>query len=377
MENWTQEMEEAASKSRFKLGISPLIWDMTVHGLATLIRAYYSVNFENLEALPKEGAYILAPNHELVEDIPLAAAALKYATGRRCYSIMKEEITHWKTGKLWLSTGGIPIKRGGGDNNIASGEFAKQTLLAGNVLMVYFQARMYENIMGPVSSPAVLAWSDYGKPIQLMGIEYQDPRKFKSKVTVRAGKLMDPIDYSKDKLPYVIHAELAKLCKYYPSDTEQIPEFDIIEIYKPNGNGTKNGIGIDAIGANGQDKIKENDETKNRIKVVRHVHENITEVTDLAQQGRSLEDLASACMYTHNMGMLKKLASKDSAERDNAYYQLIYSSSLTAFANEIIRTDGSEMRQIRMMYRIAEQELLKVLGKPKVGKDNRIQKKMQ
>ena len=77
-----------------------------VRGLCQVI---FRVRVRGAEKVPREGAYIIAPTHRSILDIPFAG----FITRRRIRFMAKQELYEKPLGaKLFTALGGIPVERG-------------------------------------------------------------------------------------------------------------------------------------------------------------------------------------------------------------------------------------------------------------------------
>ena len=86
--------------------------------LAPLVRLLFKVEVQNLEKLPKTGAYILAPNHATNIDALAVAYFIYVKTKRAPHFLTKERLFRIPlVGPILLAAGQIPVFRTGGQRN--------------------------------------------------------------------------------------------------------------------------------------------------------------------------------------------------------------------------------------------------------------------
>ncbi len=105
----------------------------TSHALAkVLFKLYFNLTILGVENVPKEGGFIVAPNHKSGLDIPIVGRALP----RKMYTLAKEELFKNKLIAWYFKRmGGIPLKRNFAD--IESLRLAINTLKEGKPLLMF------------------------------------------------------------------------------------------------------------------------------------------------------------------------------------------------------------------------------------------------
>jgi len=111
------------------------------HALArVLFKIYFNLTIVGVENVPKEGGFIVAPNHKSGLDIPIVGRALP----RKMYTLAKEELFSNKIIAWYLkSMGGIPLKRNFAD--IESLRIAINTLKEGKPLLMFPEGTRIES----------------------------------------------------------------------------------------------------------------------------------------------------------------------------------------------------------------------------------------
>jgi 1-acyl-sn-glycerol-3-phosphate acyltransferase len=134
--------------------------------IAGFVRLFWRVRVEGLENIPKDGAFILSPNHRSNVDTPLVALM-----GTRALRFMGKD-SMWKLGAsdwFFTSMGGIPVHRGVPDR--AAMKSCDDVLGAGQPMVIFPEGTRKS---GPVvedifEGPAYLA-AKHQVPIVPVGI---------------------------------------------------------------------------------------------------------------------------------------------------------------------------------------------------------------
>jgi len=146
----------------------------------------FKLKIENIEKLPKEGAYIICPNHISFWDTVIIPAYSK----RYMYMMAKEELFKKGISKwFWTSIGAFPVKRGKGD--IGAIKSTLKYLKNGELVCMFPEGtRSKDGKTKKLKNGAALIASTAKVPIIPVGIN-ADFRPF-SKVTIKYG---DPISF--------------------------------------------------------------------------------------------------------------------------------------------------------------------------------------
>lgn len=98
----------------------------------TLCKGVFRVRVRGREKIPPGGAYVIAPSHRSLLDIPFAA----FATKRRLVFMAKKELFEKKwMARLFLALGAIPVERGEADRKALRA--CSAALAAGVPVMVF------------------------------------------------------------------------------------------------------------------------------------------------------------------------------------------------------------------------------------------------
>lgn len=95
-------------------------------------KVLFRVRVRGVEKVPRAGAYVLAPSHRSILDIPFAA----FVTRRRIRFMGKKELWESRFGaRAWTALGGFPVERGTADRSALRS--AREVLEAGEPLAVF------------------------------------------------------------------------------------------------------------------------------------------------------------------------------------------------------------------------------------------------
>jgi 1-acyl-sn-glycerol-3-phosphate acyltransferase len=116
--------------------LTPMISGLAL-GARLIARAVTRVRIEgDLEAIPREGAVILAANHISNADAVILGAWLTKSLGRRIHWLGKKEMFDWPVVGYVARNGGIhPVDRGAAD--VDAFRTAERVLREGHVLMIF------------------------------------------------------------------------------------------------------------------------------------------------------------------------------------------------------------------------------------------------
>ncbi len=164
-----------------KMGQLFLRWSVRV-----LLHSLYRVKFVGEKQLPKEGAYILCPNHRSAIDIPISGT---YSKGRWVYFMAKKELFEKPFSRFCMNVlDAFPIDRGNGD--IGSIKKALGYLKNGQVFCIFPQGtREKDGEVLPAQKGVALIAAKSEAPIIPMYIT-GTIKPFR-KITVYVGKPFD------------------------------------------------------------------------------------------------------------------------------------------------------------------------------------------
>ncbi|MCW2780588.1 MAG: 1-acyl-sn-glycerol-3-phosphate acyltransferase [Marmoricola sp.] len=112
-------------------GTSPVPYRLFRLFLLPLFRFLFLMRVEGLENIPKTGAVVIAPNHKSFWDSFFISAVVK----RRIFYMGKSELFEGRKGRLLVSLGGFPVKRGGSD--ALAVETGAEILRRGDILALF------------------------------------------------------------------------------------------------------------------------------------------------------------------------------------------------------------------------------------------------
>ena len=182
-------------------------------------RIMYNVHAEGRENIPKGKPVIYASNHRSYADPPLVGS---FAKGRLCF-MAKEELFQNKL-FAWLirTLGAFPVSRGKGDMAVI--EMAIDRLHSGRSLMIFPEGtRSKDGKVGRGHSGAALIAAKADRRIVPVGIVFGDKLKFRTRVTVKFGKPIDPKDYV-EPADEPNPRQLVKLKNRYMADIKELVE---------------------------------------------------------------------------------------------------------------------------------------------------------
>ncbi len=156
------------------------------------------------ENIPKEGAFILAPNHKSNFD-PLAVGAVCH---RQLGIMAKAELFKFKPfGAILRKLGAFPIQRGKGD--IGAIKAAFEILRGGNALMMFPQGKRYKDgTQGKLRTGVTVIAHKMKVPV--IPVYIDGNYKFRHKVSVKIGEAITFEDYYDKKLDDDTILELTK-----------------------------------------------------------------------------------------------------------------------------------------------------------------------
>jgi 1-acyl-sn-glycerol-3-phosphate acyltransferase len=182
--------------------------------LAPILRLMFKVEVTGMEKLPKEGAYIMTPNHATNVDGLAVAYFIYIILKRGPHFFAKEALFNIPlVGKVLLAGGQIPVFRKGGQRNDDSFKIANMYLQAGHTICVYPEGTLTrEPNLWPMrgKTGAIRLALDSGVPVypiahwgseQIMGRYSSKFRPgFWKKVQILVGDEIDLAKYRKENL---------------------------------------------------------------------------------------------------------------------------------------------------------------------------------
>ncbi|MCD6321635.1 MAG: 1-acyl-sn-glycerol-3-phosphate acyltransferase [Clostridiales bacterium] len=151
-----------------------------------ILHLLYRIKFVGEKQLPKEGAYILCPNHRSIIDIPISGT---YSKSRWIYFMGKKELFEKPFSRFWMNVMDVfPVDRGKGD--IGSIKKALGYLKNGQVFLIFPQGtREKDGEVLPAQKGVALLAAKSEAPIIPMYIT-GTIKPFR-KITVYVGKPFD------------------------------------------------------------------------------------------------------------------------------------------------------------------------------------------
>ena len=182
-------------------------------------RIIFNLHYEGRDNIPRGEAVIYASNHRSNADPPLLGGG---AVGKYAF-MAKEELFRNKL-FAWLirTRGAFPVSRGKGDMSVI--ETAIDRLHNGRSLMIFPEGtRSKDGKVGRGHSGAALIAAKADRRIVPVGIVYGDKLKFRTRVTVKFGKPIDPKDYV-EPADEPNPRQLVKLKNRYMADIKELVE---------------------------------------------------------------------------------------------------------------------------------------------------------
>lgn len=182
-------------------------------------RIIYNLHYEGRDNIPRGEAVIYASNHRSNADPPLLGGG---AVGKYAF-MAKEELFRNKL-FAWLirTLGAFPVSRGKGDMAVI--DTAIERLHSGRSLMIFPEGtRSKDGKVGRGHSGAALIAAKADSRIIPVGIVFGEKLKFRTRVTVKFGKPIDPKEYvepSDEPNP----RQLVKLKNRYMADIKELVE---------------------------------------------------------------------------------------------------------------------------------------------------------
>lgn len=151
----------------------------------------FNLHYEGRENIPKDTPVIYTSNHRTNADPPLVGCAVP----RRHAFMAKEELFENKFfGGLITWLGAFPVSRGKGDMGVI--DTAVERLDEGRSLLIFPEGtRSRDGKVHKGHSGAALIAARSGKPVVPVGIVFGEKLKFRTKVTIKYGKPINPADY--------------------------------------------------------------------------------------------------------------------------------------------------------------------------------------
>ena len=190
--------------------------------IKALLRCYfriaYNLKFEGRENIPTDENVIYTPNHRSNADPPLVGSFLKgHISFMAKEELFKNKIFAW----LIRSLGAFPVSRGKGDMKVIDTSIER---LDNDSLMIFPEGgRSKDGKVQKGHTGAALIAARSGKRIVPVGVVYGDNLRFRTKVTIKYGKPIDPAEYVESR-EEPNPRQLVKLKNRYMADIKELVE---------------------------------------------------------------------------------------------------------------------------------------------------------
>jgi len=146
----------------------------------------FKMEYEGLENIPEGGGYMVCANHRTMLDPFFFAPKVK----PQLFFMAKAELFRNKfTETFFRALGAFPVERGKGDSGAI--DFAMNILREGKILAMFPEGtRSKTGVPLRPKSGAALVAIQTKSDILPVGISFENPIRFRSKVTIRFGKLI-------------------------------------------------------------------------------------------------------------------------------------------------------------------------------------------
>ena len=182
-------------------------------------RIIFNLHYEGRDNIPRGETVIYASNHRSNADPPLLGGG---AVGKHAF-MAKEELFQKKL-FAWLirTLGAFPVSRGKGDMTVI--ETAIDRLHNGRSLMIFPEGtRSKDGKVGRGHSGAALIAAKADRRIVPVGIVFGEKLKFRTRVTIKFGKPIDPKEYV-EPADEPNPRQLVKLKNRYMADIKELVE---------------------------------------------------------------------------------------------------------------------------------------------------------
>ena len=186
------------------------------------LRVAFRMKYEGRDNIPKDSPVIYASNHRTNADPPVVGSGAR----GRCVFMAKEELFQGNILFKWLiqALGAFPVSRGKGDS--ATLDTAVEKLTGGRSLTIFPEGtRSKDGKVHRGHSGAAVIAVRANKPIIPVGVVFGEKLKFRTPVTVKYGKPIDPAEYIED-FENPNPRQLVKLKNRYMADIKQLVEGD-------------------------------------------------------------------------------------------------------------------------------------------------------
>ena len=151
-----------------------------------VLKVAFKMEYEGLENIPEGGGYMVCANHRTMLDPFFFAPKVK----PQLFFMAKQELFKNKfTEMIFRGLGAFPVERGKGDSGAI--DFAMNILREGKILAMFPEGtRSRTGVPLRPKSGAALVAIQTKSDILPVGISFEPPIRFRSKVIIRFGKVI-------------------------------------------------------------------------------------------------------------------------------------------------------------------------------------------
>ena len=161
------------------------MYNFLVFLVRSFVKLWFKVEVIGKENVPDKGGYIVASNHQSYWDPVLIAVFLK---GKYCFMAKKELFRNKLFGWFITMLGAFPVERGSGDS--APLDEAVSRIKSGKIFVIFPEGtRSLNGKLGRGRSGVSVIAGMSGADLLPYAIKYDGRPKFRSKVSIRIGKL--------------------------------------------------------------------------------------------------------------------------------------------------------------------------------------------
>ncbi len=166
------------------------------HTVLFFFKLAFNIKYEGTENIPESGSYIVAPNHRTWFDPILVSAKIKNISA---YIAKDSLFKHKLFIPIFKLLHIFPVKRGASDRSAL--EKAVNYLNSGYNLTLFPEGtRSKDGKLGQAKGGIVFIRHHANAGVLPVGISFSGKLKFRSKITVRFGKLLPPEDFKANAL---------------------------------------------------------------------------------------------------------------------------------------------------------------------------------
>lgn len=159
--------------------------------LRTYFKILYNIRAEGLDEVPRDTNFIYIANHRTNNDPPFIGC---HIPGKLAFMAKEELFRNKLFATLIKILGAFPVSRGKGDSQVI--DISIDRLNNGKNLIIFPEGTRSKNgKIGRGHTGAALIAAKSGKQIIPVGIVYGEDLGFRTKVTLKFGKPIDPAEY--------------------------------------------------------------------------------------------------------------------------------------------------------------------------------------